>query len=54
MALARILRGRVFVEECQVPGEQEFDAHDEACRHVLGLGEWGSEWLGGCLGYFVL
>ncbi len=38
MALARILRGRVFVEECQVLETQEFDAHDKACRHVIGLG----------------
>lgn len=36
-ALARILRGRVFVEECGVPDAQEFDAHDEASRHVIGL-----------------
>ena len=36
-ALARILRGRVFVDECGVPDAQEFDAHDEASRHVIGL-----------------
>ena len=36
-ALARIVRNRVFVDECRIAAELEFDSHDQSSRHVLGL-----------------
>lgn len=40
-ALVRILRNKIFIDECSVPEDQEFDLQEENSRHVLGLGMWG-------------
>lgn len=36
--LVRIMRTRIFVDECGVGEELEFDGHEDNSRHVLGLG----------------
>jgi len=42
--LVRSIRIRVFVEEQNVPREEEFDAVDLACFHVLAYDEEGRAW----------
>ena len=43
LAAAFAIREKVFVEEQQVPREDEYDAYEDTARHYLGLRELEAE-----------